>query len=161
MTDVSQRASEPSDDSFLQQLFVSTRRDLFLQSGLPLDLCEQVLATQYQAQNSQFSATYPNALDKIAEIDGNPVGRLMVVTEPKRMLIVDVAVTPDFQRRGIGTLLMRGIIAQAETARAHLDLTVATDNSAISFYRKLDFVPMVTTEMYISMRREFTAEGQV
>ena len=64
---------------------------------------------QFQAQTTSYRAQFPAAQFDIIELDGRPIGRIIVDRNNARLLIVDQAIVPELRNRGIGTALMRSV----------------------------------------------------
>lgn len=82
----------------------------------------------------------PGVTLTIAELDGAPAGFAIaraIIDEAELLLL---AVHPGRRRRGIGSALLRAVIAESESrgvARLHLE--VREGNDAVSMYRKAGF----------------------
>jgi predicted GNAT family acetyltransferase len=65
---------------------------------------------------------------------------------------VDIALTPPYRGRGLGTRLLRGLIAEAEQSGRPLSLHVETHNPARRLYERLGFRPAGDSgEVYLRM----------
>jgi len=74
----------------------------------------------------------------VAEEDGQPVGLSRGVYDGSKALIHIVSVHPDYQRRGIGTALVRETARRfKERGATNLAVTVPGDN--LEFWKKLSF----------------------
>ena len=88
-----------------------------------------------------------------ASVDGQPVGGLTAYTLPmtraevSEVFIYDVAVVPDWQRRGVGRRLMATLRSQAAAAGITVVFVPADDEDthALDFYRALGGVPAPVT----------------
>ena len=70
---------------------------------------------------------------------GKEIGCLSV-EDLKDLLFVDfIAILPEYQRRGIGTRIMKNVIAQAEERKIPVCLNVLKVNPARSLYERLGF----------------------
>jgi ribosomal-protein-alanine N-acetyltransferase len=71
----------------------------------------------------------------IAEVDDQPAGFALVRTVLDEAELLLLAVAPSYRRAGIGTALMRGVVAAAEEAGvAAIHLEVRAGNEAIRLY---------------------------
>lgn len=70
---------------------------------------------------------------------GTPVGLLKVVRDGMEWELLQIQLLPALQRAGIGTELVRSVVAQARAAGASLRLSVLKANPARSLYERLGF----------------------
>ena len=75
---------------------------------------------------------------------------------PDEFEITNVAVHPDFRRRGIGEALMGALSEKARAeSRARISLEVrASNEAALALYRKLGFTPCGLRKNYYTAPRE-------
>jgi ribosomal protein S18 acetylase RimI-like enzyme len=131
---------------------------LFCNSRLPeWDLVEpgfraQVMQHQFQAQTIGYATEFPGARFDIVELDGEPIGRIVVDRGPTLVHLVDQAIVPEHRNRGIGTAIMRDLMAKAAAAGQPVQLEVASDNDpCIGLYRRLGFAQTEATDLYLRM----------
>ncbi|MFP2898108.1 GNAT family N-acetyltransferase [Corallococcus sp. 4LFB] len=136
------RPVTPQDDAFLFTLYASTREQELAAWGLPPAQAELFLRVQYQAQARHYAAKYPSEGHALIEVDGVPVGRQWRVPTPAEVLLVDMALLPSHRGRGLGTLLLNGIQAEAARARVPVRLHVTRDNPALRLYTRHGFTPV-------------------
>jgi ribosomal protein S18 acetylase RimI-like enzyme len=73
---------------------------------------------------------------------GERVGRLRVVRTSDRLEIAGIQLLPAFQRRGIGTNVLRALLREGRQAGLPVVLEVEDDNpQARQLYQRLGFVP--------------------
>lgn len=126
------------DTAFLRALYASTRTDLAAMGLAPAQL-EGVLQMQFQAQHANYAAAYPGARHEVILEDGKPVGRIYVWRSGQEVRLVDIALLPAARGRGIGTELLRDLIAQSEGERLPVRLQVVVTNPARRLYLRLGF----------------------
>jgi ribosomal protein S18 acetylase RimI-like enzyme len=136
------------------------RFDLFCRSRLPewdlvqLDpqMREQLMRHQFHAQTVSYRQQFPFARFDIIELGEEPIGRI-VVDRPSAMVhIVDQAIVPALRNRGIGTAIMRALMAEALRKGLPLRLKVASSNDpSLRLYLRLGFQPIVTDPVYIEL----------
>jgi len=71
---------------------------------------------------------------------GEVVGAVSVERHETHIQLEQLYVEPEHQRRGIGTSIVRDILAQAESARLPVRLRVLAANPAQKLYARLGFV---------------------
>jgi ribosomal protein S18 acetylase RimI-like enzyme len=108
---------------------------------------------QFAAQDAHYRANYPGATLDVIEVDGELAGRLYVHRGTTDIRIMDIALAPDFRGRGIGTLLLRSLIAEADESGRKLSIHVEMNNPARSLYDRLGFTPAGEHGVYMLMER--------
>ena len=134
------RDETPEDEPFLRGLFLAVRGPEFAATGLPPAAIEQLMATQFILQSSQYRATFRDADWHIVEHQGVPVGRLYVAREMAGRALFDISLLPDVSGRGIGGKLIDHVLAEAQAAGRTVRLTVRTTNPARRLYLRKGFV---------------------
>lgn len=126
------------DEAFLLELYASTRADLELAA---CDAATRALLVrmQFNAQQAHYRAAHPHASLSIVTGPAGPLGQLCVEHGADGIRLVDISLLPQYRRRGIGTRLLGGLMAQAGQAALPLRLSVLSDNPALALYRRLGF----------------------
>jgi ribosomal protein S18 acetylase RimI-like enzyme len=136
------RPEREDDLAFRFRLFCDARPDLAL-LPLPPAAREQIVTMQFRAQTMSYRAAFPAARFDIIELEGAPIGRIVVDRSGTAVHIVDQALSPQFRNLGIGSTIMRSLMREAERAGRALRLQVASDNAAaLRLYLRLGFVPL-------------------
>lgn len=152
---VTVRPATTADDPFLHELFVAVRGPMFV--GLPAEVSGPLLRQQHDAQRRGHAASHPGAEHHVVEVDGRPVGRWSIDRRADAIILVDVAIHPDRQGRGIGALLIERLVAESEKAGLPLRLIVAADNPARRLYERLGFRAQHSGTAYVLMSRDASA----
>ena len=97
------------------------------------------LRLQYTAQRSHYAARFPEAEHRIILCEGLPAGRILIDESATEFCLADIVLLPDHRGAGVGTSLIRDLLARATTARKTVVLSVAKHNPAISLYQRLGF----------------------
>lgn len=100
---------------------------------------ESFLSMQFEAQTSHYIQCYPSAEWSIIECEGAGVGRLILDRATDHLHIMDIALMPRFRDRGIGTELLRQMLAEAMEKRLPVRLFAFTGERAMGLYRRLGF----------------------
>ena len=79
------------------------------------------------------------AYAQIIVCSGTPVGLLKVIRDGAEWELLQIQLLPALQKAGIGTHLVRGVVAEARAAGASLRLSVLKGNPARSLYERLGF----------------------
>jgi len=148
---VLRRATE-ADREFLVSLYASTREQELRQVSWAEGAKEAFVEHQFAAQDHHYRSNYPGATFDVVEVDGEAAGRLYVFRGAEDIRIMDIALAPGFRGRGIGTELLRGLMAEASATNRSLSIHVEVDNPAQRLYERLGFVPAGEHGVYVLMR---------
>lgn len=139
-----------TDIPFLFRLYASSRTDEMELTNWPQEEKNTFLEMQFNFQHHHYTTFFPDAqLDKI-QVDGTDVGRLYVYRTEKEILIIDIALLPEFQHRGIGLACMQHLLAEAEKKGLPVRLHVERFNHrALEFYKKTGFKIIQDQDVYL------------
>jgi len=85
----------------------------------------------------------------LAFVDEVPAGFTMTRAVADEAELLLIAVAPDFHRRGVGTALLRGVIAACQTAAiTRLHLEVRAGNDAVGLYQAHGFAQVGERRAY-------------
>jgi ribosomal protein S18 acetylase RimI-like enzyme len=156
MPDISLRPSHPDDQPFLAAVYASTRTDELAAVPWTEEQKAAFLAQQFHAQDVAYRENYPDGSFSIVEVDGVPVGRLIVTRlEGDELRIVDVALLPEHRNAGTGTRLIQDVLATAAVDDLMVSLHVEVWNPAVRLYERLSFRRASANDVH--MRMEWTA----
>ena len=98
---------------------------------------------------------------RVIVVDGVRAGILAVDDRPHEIFLARIFVLPAFQRRGIGSTLIRFLMDRADAEKKPLRLRVLAVNPARRLYERLGFsVTQQTSErFYMEYRRRPLQEG--
>jgi len=133
------RPARGDDEAFLYAVYSSTRAAEMALLGWDGAQQHDFLAMQFTAQHRYYHSTYANADYLIVECDGRPAGRLYLDRAADHMLVIDVALLPEYRGVGIGTYLMADLLAEARRSRRPVRLHVEPGNPARRLYERLGF----------------------
>lgn len=140
------------DEAFRFALFCQSRPDDWSASGLDPSLVASVMRHQFRAQAVGYRRQFPGAAFDIVEQAGERIGRIVVDRPGDRIHIVDHAIVPSWRSRGIGTAVMRALMAEAAGAALPLRLKVASSNDpSMRLYARLGFTVLEQTATYLDM----------
>ena len=112
----------------------------------------QLMQMQFEAQAISYAGQSPRARFDIIELDGRPIGRIVVDRPGDRIHIVDQAIVPELRSRGAGTAIMRALMEEAATAGLAVRLMVADSNDpSLKLYSRLGFRQIDQAMMYMEM----------
>jgi GNAT superfamily N-acetyltransferase len=137
--EVNLRPASPAAADFLRSVFASTRASELSALGPAGPAADAFIRMQLEAQTRHYAAAYPDARDSIIEVDGEPAGRLIVNRAEDEIRVVEIALLPDFRRRGIGGELVRRLLDEADASRLPVRGHVIDGNEALRFWLGLGF----------------------
>ena len=146
---LSLRTETEADVPFLRQLYISTRWEEIAVVAHWTD--EQKIAfleSQFTAQRRHYLAYFANAAFDVLEDNGVPAGRLYLDRQDKTLLIIDVALLPNWRNRGIGTALIEAVFAEARLCGKDVSISVEKFNPAQRLYRRLGFREYAEDQVY-------------
>ena len=126
----------PDDETFLQELYASTREDLGIALSDESQL-RQLVLIQYKGRKVSLAAEFPDAEDWIVLLDGKPVGRLMLDHRSDSIYGVDIAVMSSARNTGVGTSILLRQFEKCTELGVYFAFNVAKGNPAIRLYERL------------------------
>ena len=143
------RPITPDDEPFLYRVYAGTREDELAPLSWDEAQKQAFLTMQFTAQHRYYQEQYPEAAFQIILLEGRPVGRLYVARWPDEIRIVDIALLPDYRSAGIGTSLLKDLLAEAESAGKPVRIHVERFNPARRLYDRLGFTQIADRGVYL------------
>jgi ribosomal protein S18 acetylase RimI-like enzyme len=145
------RPETEADIPFLLRLYASTREEELAPVPWSAEQKLLFLASQFQAQRQHYRTYFADCAFAVIERCGEPIGRLYLQARRTQLHIVDIALLPDWRRRGIGTAILEALQAAARAARKGVGIMVEKFNPALRLYRRLGFTAIADHEVYLEM----------
>jgi ribosomal protein S18 acetylase RimI-like enzyme len=142
-TQIALRPAESKDFDFCESLYFAGMKKII--QKLNLDMEAQVVGFRQQWELAQV---------RIITFEGAAVGWLQNATRGDTLFLAQLFVDGSFQRRGIGTEVMRLLIGEASRAHQAVTLGVVKINPAVRLYERLGFLITHEDERKFYMRRE-------
>ncbi|HET7113063.1 MAG TPA: GNAT family N-acetyltransferase [Pyrinomonadaceae bacterium] len=138
---VSLRPATPADREFLVAVYGGTRAQELAQVAWDEGQKEAFVRWQFERQEEEYKQRYPDARYDVILVDGVPAGRMWVGVDDKQIRLLDIAIVPEFQNRGVGTQLLRQLMVEAKQANKTLrHMVFVLNDNAHRFYERLGFV---------------------
>jgi ribosomal protein S18 acetylase RimI-like enzyme len=134
-------------------VYASTRADEMAITGWTAAQQEAFLQMQFHAQRQYYLQEYPSAEYHVIQRDGVDIGRQIVNRTNSEILLMDIALLPEYRNGGIGTALIQDLMAEAEQAGQPLRLHVEFFNPALRLYERLGFTRTGEMGVYFEMER--------
>ena len=148
---LARRPEADADEAFLRALYATTRE--YEMARVPWDDAQKAafLNQQFEAQRLSYRREFPDADYDVLLRDGRPAGRLYLDRSGEMWLLLDVALLPPHRNAGLGTALLRELLADAGAAGRAVRLHVETFNPARRLYDRLGFVPVADNGLHVRM----------
>ena len=87
-----------ADREFLVDLYGATRAEELAQVAWPPGQLDAFVRMQFAAQDAEYRRVNPRGQFDVVEVDGRPVGRLIVDRRPGDIRVVDISLRPTSAR---------------------------------------------------------------
>ena len=132
-------ACRAPDDETLFALYALGRADEVSAFGWDDLQIGDFLRQQFDFRQRSYATHFPGAADATVECDGLAAGRMMTDRTGASIVLVDIALHPQFRGKGIGTWLLRRLQAEAEASGRSVELHVEFGSAARRLYERLGF----------------------
>jgi ribosomal protein S18 acetylase RimI-like enzyme len=136
MADIKLRPATNEDYDFLYSLHRETLKDYI----------DATWGWEENWQQEYFREHFTSAEKDIIQFKGEDIGCLSVRDEGDHLFLAYIAVLPNFQRQGIGTRLIKGVMDEAEEKAVPVTLRVLRVNPARALYEHLGFEVVKMTD---------------
>ncbi|MHA7869842.1 MAG: GNAT family N-acetyltransferase [Salipiger thiooxidans] len=148
---ISFRIIHADDQTFLRNLYATTRAWEFALTIWPEDEKRDFLRRQFDAQDLHYTRVFPKAVRRIICLDDIDIGRLYVDRRDDEMHIIELSLLPAFQGRGIGTDILRSLLNEAHGGKVPVRLKVERQNPAVRLYQRHGFSTISASGHHLSM----------
>ena len=144
------RPATPADEAFLFAVYAATREEELAVVAWSTAAKDAFLGMQFAAQDSYYRQHLPDATFDVVTVNGVPAGRLYVDRRDMEIRVIDIALLPDHRGRGVGTALLRDIIAEGKRVTIHVE----RENPALRLYERLGFEVAEDKGVYLFLERQ-------
>ena len=113
------------------------------------------------AQENGFQQQWNQMQVRIITLDGADVGWVQTIRQEEGLFVAQIIVEHRFQRRGIGTEIMKRLILDAEQIGLPVLLSVVKINPARTLYQRLGFHVTDEDERKLHMKRDVNIDRRV
>lgn len=145
------RPITPGDKDFLYRVYTSTREDELALVDWPETEKDAFLEMQFLAQHSFYLEQFAQADFDLILLNEEPVGRLYLDRREDEIRIIDIALLTEHRRKGIGSRLLKEILAEAASAGLPVRIHVERYNPALHLYYRLGFQKIADQGVYYLM----------
>lgn len=150
---ISFRKVNEDDFPFLRKVYRSTREEELSQANMSEDDKSRFIELQFNAQHTHYSQAYKNAEFNLILLDDKPAGRLYIWRTETQIRIMDIALLPNFQGKGVGSKILQSIIQESEKSGKKVTIHVEYFNPALRLYERLGFKKVDDSGIYYYMER--------
>jgi ribosomal protein S18 acetylase RimI-like enzyme len=129
--------------TFALELYLSTMRPY----------TEELMVWDELRQRDSFAAQWKPDEVQIVAVDGKDIGWLQVSETPTEMRLQQFFISPDHQRRGIGTEVLNSLVAIWKATGKPVVLTVLKNNPARRLYERFGFSVVGEAGVKFEMKR--------
>jgi len=141
------RYVEPQDQEALVDLYRSTRQDL-LTLPLPPAVIENLIVQQWEFQQIGIKQYYPKAISLVLEFKQSVIGQVVFVQAENDLRLIDIAILPSEQGKGIARALLQQLQNQAACDQNSFSLQVFKQNTR-------------ARRLYLSLGMQIVSEDQL
>jgi ribosomal protein S18 acetylase RimI-like enzyme len=145
------RPALPEDEPLLLEVYASTRADELKLVPWTDEEKHGFIQMQFNAQRQHYTKYYPDAQWLIVMTEDAPIGRLIVDRAGEEILLMDIALLPPYRNQGIGTALIRDLLAEAQHTDRQVRLHVEFFNPAMRLYERFGFTTISESGVYFEM----------
>ena len=102
-------------------------------------------------QDGFFDRGWSPAKIEILLVDGEPCGYTGIEDRPGDVYLRELVIQPEYQGRGIGTTILRQVMARAQGRGVPVRMQVLQQNRAQDLYRRVGFREVGRTETHVLM----------
>lgn len=127
------------DSEFLYTVYAGTRTEELAMVDWPESQKQAFLRSQFNAQHTAYQRTYQGGNFLVILRDGQPIGRLYLARWPQEIRVVDITLVPEYRNAGIGTAILKDLLAEGKREGKCVSIHVEIFNPALALYRRLGF----------------------
>ena len=138
----------PDDRAVLLTIYASTRADELALTDWSDAQRLAFVEMQFDAQSQHYARQRPQAVCQLIVLDdgsmlgspgGRAVGRLWVDRQADSLHVLDITLLPQARGHGLGSVLLRALMAEAQQRGTRLTVSVEVHNPARRLYERLGF----------------------
>jgi len=133
------RPETAADADAVDALYVSTRWDELAPLPWPEANKRAFLQQQSRLQADHYRKHYPGAALCAIVADAVLIGRVYLYASRGEYRLMDIALLPDWRRRGHGARVLAALLETATAQSRRVSLHVEADNPAGTWYQRLGF----------------------
>lgn len=150
--DIKLQSATADDSEFLYTVYAATRADEVAMFGWDATQAQAFLRSQFDIRERSYAMQFPDAARSVIVFEGKNAGNMIVDRNDTGLTLVDIAVLPEFRKKGIASHLLRELQAQAVEENKSIVLHVEKINAtAFELYREHEFAATAETDLFYEM----------
>lgn len=147
------RPAVAADEPHLFHVYAASRTAELALVSWSRDEQIRFLTQQHEAQRASYRQLHAEAEFLVIELpDGRPIGRMYLSrVAVSEIRVLDIALLPEWCGQGVGSALLRVLLAEADAAGDMVSLHVEIWNPAVNLYERLGFVEAGRNDIHIRM----------
>ncbi|MBK8432313.1 MAG: GNAT family N-acetyltransferase [Chloroflexi bacterium] len=137
---ITTRPITPADDPLVLAIYHTTREPELALTDWSAAQKAAFVAMQFQAQRQDYQHRFPQADYDLIMAGDEPVGYVYVMRGQEEMRLLDIAMAPAWRNQGVGTAVLRELMAEAAASQRPLSyMVLRTNEAALRLYQRLGF----------------------
>jgi ribosomal protein S18 acetylase RimI-like enzyme len=136
------------DMDFLYRVYASTRQEELELTDWDNTQKKAFLKMQFNAQHTHYQQHYPTAYYQLILLNKTPIGRLYLDRMEEEFRLIDIALLPEHRNKGIGTGLIKDVMAEAAKEKKPVRIHVEEFNPSLRLYERLNFTKIEMRGVY-------------
>jgi GNAT superfamily N-acetyltransferase len=145
-TDVGLRPGTAGDYRFALALYLATMRPY----------TEELMVWDEVKQRNSFEALWQAESVRMVTFQRKVIGWLQVAENQTEVLLQQFFISPEYQGRGIGTVVLDRLLLEWDLRKKPIKLTVLKNNPARRLYERRGFVVVAEVGIKLEMMRRFS-----
>jgi ribosomal protein S18 acetylase RimI-like enzyme len=105
----------------------------------------------YQGFTHHYNSLAPASDDRLVLLDNESIGRMIVLQMREEIRLADLAILPQYRRRGIGSALIGQLQTESTMSKRPVRLQVARFDRALRLYQRLGFYKIDVEGPYLHL----------
>jgi len=138
------RPASSDDYDFLRALHRNTMKDYV----------EKTWGWDEEDEEKRFKESFDPDKLSVVVVEGSDAGMIVVEDKGTELFLSKIQILPEYQGRGLGTIIVNDLIKKARQRMIPVALQVLKVNPAKKLYERLGFMQIGETETHYLMRQE-------
>jgi ribosomal protein S18 acetylase RimI-like enzyme len=157
--EITRRPVRDSDQSFLFELYASTREAELAQVPWTSEQKHAFLTMQFTAQTQGYRQAHPQGVHEIICKADQAVGRVYFSRKEDRLHILDITIAPGVRNAGLGSRVLVELFSEADQENKKVTIYVESFNPSLRLFQRLGF-NVVSQDGFLLLLERPAASGR-